>query len=84
MCLERGTGPSPGAKDGATAYSPLNWPGPLEARKWQDIGCSKDALTTINSEVNSSGVALSSGSHGLVKFNHYSQIEKSAWSHKRL
>ena len=37
----------------------------------------------INGEVNSGGVALTSGSHGLVKVNHYSRIEKSTWSHKR-
>ena len=46
------------------------------------IGRVKDALTTINGEVNSRGVALTSGSHSLEKFNHYSLIEKSAWSHK--
>ena len=49
-----------------------------------DIGCSKDALAAINSEVNRSGVALTSGSHGLVKINHHSQVEKLEESHKRL
>ena len=42
------------------------------------ISYSKDALTAINGEVNSSGVAFTSGSHGLVKVNHYSWIEKLA------
>ena len=39
---------------------------------------------TINGEVNSSGMALTSRRHGLVKVNHYSRIEKSTWSHERL
>ena len=43
-----------------------------------DIGCLKDALSVINSEVNRSGVALTSGGHGLVKVDHYSWIEKLA------
>ena len=30
------------------------------------IGCSKDALTTVNGEADSSGIELSSGCYGLV------------------
>ena len=48
------------------------------------ISCPKDSLTTVNGEANSSGIALTSGHHGLVEVDHYPQIEESARSHKWL
>ena len=46
------------------------------------IGYSKDALMVVNGEVDSSGIALTSGCHGLVEFDHYPRIEESIRSHK--
>ena len=46
------------------------------------IDCSKDALTVVDGEADSSGIAYTSGRHGLVEVNHYPQIEESARSHK--
>ena len=49
-----------------------------------DTGCSQHALTTINGEMKSSRVVLTSGSHGLIEIYHYSRVEKSSRSHERL
>ena len=67
------------------------WPLPIICRIGQDylkvksdgyINCPKDALTTVNGEADSSGIAFTSGRHGLVEVDHYPRIEESARSHK--
>ena len=69
------------------------WPLPIIRGIGQDhwkvksggyISCPNDALTVINGEADSSGIALTSRRHGLVEVNHYPQIEESARSHKWL
>ena len=48
------------------------------------IGCPKDALTAVNGKADSSGIALTSGCHGLVEVNHYPRIEELVSIHKWL
>ena len=42
------------------------------------ISYPKDALMTVNGEVDSTGIALTAGRHGLVEVEHYPRIEESA------
>ena len=67
------------------------WPLPIVCRIGQDhrkvksdgyISCPEDALMPINGEVDNSGIALTTGRHGMVEVDHYPRIEELTRSHK--